>query len=71
MKDSASLRGEIINFMWSSTNVDCKRSPTFLKYLEDTIRQDRAELKAEILSELENVDSYYDAKEVIKQFKIK
>jgi hypothetical protein len=64
-------RREIINHLWSYTTTDAKRSPDFHKWLEELIKRDRAELKDEILSELEKVDSYYDAKEVVKNFKIK
>lgn len=72
MKDSASLRGEIVNKMWESSTIDPKRSRAFHKWLEQRIKQDRQELLNEITSEIvHKCDSFSDCMNVLTDFKIK
>ena len=71
MTSIQALKQEILNRMWNISSPDVKRSPEFLKYLEQRIRQDREELLSEILTKVQETDSLYNAIEVIKQFKIK
>lgn len=70
MTDLKTRRQEIINFAWSLSNTDIKRSPEFLKYLEQAILKDRKELLDSILTSVREVDSYNEVEEAINKVKL-